>query len=151
MKLKKNITSVLCATDFSEGSEKAVEFAASLMLKQEDGILYLVHIVKPILTSVNGTLGSGETFSGNYDTILSSSKQRIDKIVKEVQEAGVAKVKGVVKTGNPVTVILDLVNEYHVELVIMGNRRYGFRKGIILGSVSARVSANSPASVLIVR
>lgn len=151
MRVKKNLKSVLCATDFSEGSDKAVEFAAGLMLKQEDGVLYLLHVVKPILTSVNGTLGSGETFAGENDLILKEARVQLEKIAKEIREAGVADVEVSVKTGNPVSVILDAVIEHKVELVVMGNRKYGFRKGIILGSVSARVSANSPVSVLIVR
>ena len=47
--------------------------------------------------------------------------------------------------------ILKLIDSYKPDMVIMGNRKLGFKKGILLGSVSARVSASSPVSVLIVR
>ncbi len=151
MHIKKDLKSVLCATDFTEGAYTAVEFAAGLMVKQDDGILYLLHVVKPIVTSVDGTLGSGQTSAEENEIILSGVREQLDKIAKEVREAGVHEVKVLVKTGNPVSVILDTVIEHKAELVVMGNRKYGFRKGIILGSVSARVSANSPVSVLIVR
>ena len=44
-----------------------------------------------------------------------------------------------------------LINEIKPDLVVMGNRRPGYKKGIFLGSVSSRVAADSPTSVLIVR
>ena len=62
-----------------------------------------------------------------------------------------AKITDKTVLGNPVDEILRNINEEKPDLVVMGNKKHGFRRGIFTGSVSERVSADSPVSVLIVR
>lgn len=151
MNFDRKVSKILCAVDFSEESEKAVEFAYSIILPHNDATLYLLHVVKPVYAPIGDGAGAAEILIEQNDQLLKEGRDKIENLAKAIRSRGFEKVHGIVRSGEPVTAILDTVNEFKVDLVVMGNKKHGFRKGILLGSVSERVSANSPVSVLIVR
>ncbi len=151
MEFKKGIHSVLCATDFSEESDKAVEFAVSLLSLEKDVNLHLLHIVKPIFRAVGDVSYATDLLIEENETMIKDAKRKIELLASEIRENGFSKVHGSVRGGDPVNGILYAIEEFKADLVIMGTRKHGFKKGILLGSVSERVAADSPVSVLIVR
>ena len=151
MDTKQKIKSIICAVDFSEESMKAVEFAASLVGQNGEATLYLLNVVKPVYAPIGDSAGAAEILMEQNDAIVKESKEKIEEIAKTLRNNGLEKVHGIVRTGEPVSSILNTIKEFNGDLIVMGNRKHGFRKGILLGSVSERVSADSPVSVLIVR
>jgi nucleotide-binding universal stress UspA family protein len=66
------------------------------------------------------------------------------------REAGVA-VNTHARQGDPADAILDVAEEQHADLVIVGNKGMTGAKRFLLGSVPNKVSHHAPCSVLIVR
>ena len=64
---------------------------------------------------------------------------------------GVMNLKTYLKQGDPAREILDLAKVTNPDLIVIGNRKRGFLRGVFLGSVSQRVAANSECAVLIVK
>ncbi|MCL4341791.1 MAG: universal stress protein [Candidatus Thermoplasmatota archaeon] len=151
MNFDRKLSKILCAVDFSEESLKAVEFAYSIIVPRNDSTLYLLNVVKPVYAPIGDGSGAAEILVEENDQMLREAREKIESLAREIRSNGFDKVHGIVRSGEPVVAILDTVNEFKIDLVVMGNKKHGFKKGILLGSVSERVSANSPVSVLIVR
>ena len=151
MDITEKLKVIIVATDFSVESDKAVDFAAALVLRNLDSTIYIVHAVPEPFVPIGDAVGSSEIVMENTEAVIKRSRERVERTVSKLKEMGISKVHGSVKIGNPVSVILDTIHEYNAGLVLMGTRKHGFAKGIFFGSVSERVSANSPVSVLVVR
>lgn len=144
------IKAILCPTDFSDESTKAVEFAAGIASKDPECALHILHVVKPVYVPVGDISGASEIIVEKNEKEIRNSRERLERIASEFREAGI-QMHATVRTGDPVTSIPECAEEFKVDIIVMGNRKHGFKKGILFGSVSERVSANSPVSVLIVR
>jgi len=55
------------------------------------------------------------------------------------------------RRGDPADAILDVAEEQHADLIVVGNRGMTGAKRFLLGSVPNRVSHHAPCSVLIIR
>jgi nucleotide-binding universal stress UspA family protein len=66
------------------------------------------------------------------------------------REAGVA-VNIYPRLGDPADAILDVAEERHADLIVVGNRGMTGAKRFLLGSVPNKVSHHAPCSVLIIR
>ena len=66
------------------------------------------------------------------------------------REAGVA-VNIYPRLGDPADAILDVAEERHADLIVVGNRGMTGAKRFLLGSVPNKVSHHAPCSVMIIR
>ena len=144
------IKRILCATDFSKESEKAIEFAASMALGIKDSELILINVIKPI-PAFSGDLTEESQIVDSENDIKRNSEEKMMSHIRDIQNSGVNNVRGLVVIGDPAFMIVQEADKSGASLIVLGTRKHGFKRGIILGSVSERVSANSPVSVLIVR
>ncbi|MHB8360965.1 MAG: universal stress protein [Thermoplasmataceae archaeon] len=151
MDLNEKLNNILIAVDFSEESDKAVEFAAALVTHSLDTTLHIVHVIKPYYAPIGDATGTAEVLQEEKEEAIKKAKNNIEKIVTSLKAHGIKNVQGNVKIGDPVNMTIAAIDEYKVGLIIMGTRKHGFKKGIFMGSVSQRISANSKVSVLIVR
>jgi nucleotide-binding universal stress UspA family protein len=142
---------ILVATDFSEEADKAVDFAAALVSRDNESTLYIVHAVKPSFVPLSDDFGAAEYVIDDNEQLLKEHEARVKNLAAALKQKGLKKVHTVVSLGDPENVIINAAEEFKVGLIVMGTRKHGFKKGIFLGSVSERVSANSPVSVLVVR
>ncbi len=60
-------------------------------------------------------------------------------------------VRTTARAGDPADAILDVAEEDHADLIVVGNRGMTGAKRFLLGSVPNKISHNAPCSVLIVR
>lgn len=142
---------ILVATDFSEEADKAVKFAAALASRDEGSKLYIVYAVKSSYVPMGDDLGAAEYVIQDDDDMIKKGKSMLDSLSADLKKSGIKNVQSVAVVGDPVLAIISTAEEFKVGLIIMGTRKHGFAKGILFGSVSERVSANSPVSVLVVR
>ncbi len=146
------IKKIMCSYDFSEESKKALEMAFFLTESIKDCELYILNVYRPIPTPVGDFTGATDSYLEDNQEELEKSRKKLHEVVEEIKkDRKIEKCTGNVVMGNPVEEILHAIEKEKPDLVIMGNKKHGFKKGIILGSVSERVSANSPVSVLIAR
>ncbi len=135
---------VLVATDGSEQSMKAVERALELAEKQgaQVTLLSVAYYAKDYF----------DEMPANIQEKLEAEAQGVLTKAKAVFEAKGIKVETVMEAGLvPANNILRRAEEGKFDRVIMGSTgRTGFKK-ILMGSTAAKVVANAPCEVTVVR
>lgn len=143
---------VLVALDFTPESEKALDFAVKLLQNNRRSHLFMLHVVSAlVLPAMEAAPDSLLMNMQVQDERVKDAKARMEEKVNYARAHGISRAKGLVVVSDPVRAIVDTAQELDADLIVLGNRRRGYRRGIIFGSVSERVAADSPASVLIVR
>jgi nucleotide-binding universal stress UspA family protein len=146
------IKSVLVAIDSSKKSMKALEFAFRLLSGNSEGKLYILNAVNPVLLRVSGDAPqTGIMVIEKQEEELKEAKQLVNHAVAHAKANGILNVEGIVKEADPVRAIIQTADAVKPDLIVLGNRGRGFRRGIFFGSVSQRVAADSPVSVMIVK
>lgn len=134
-----NIETILCPTDLSETSLKAVPLATEFArIHGADLHLLNVHLLHSITPSEEDIPFPGEAQARDA---LESSAEGIpwNQVVHEVT-------RGV----NAAPTILDYAADHDVDLIVMGSHgRRGFRR-LLLGSVTEEVVRMAPCPVLVV-
>lgn len=146
------INSVLVAIDASKRSVKALEFSFRLLQLNKEGKLYILNAVTPVMLRVSGDAPqTGIMIVERQQEMLDEANSLVKKAVAHAKANGILNVEGIVKEQDPVRAIIQAADELKPDLIVLGNRGRSFRRGIFFGSVSQRVAANSPVSVLIVK
>jgi nucleotide-binding universal stress UspA family protein len=74
----------------------------------------------------------------------------LDAAAAVARNAGVP-VEVYARQGDPADAVLDVAEEQHADLIVVGNKGMTGAKRFLLGSVPNRVSHHAPCSVLIIR
>ena len=143
--------SILVGTDGSETAQtavrRAVELAAALNAR-----LTIVSAYEPV---ADQRLRGGQVdapddvqwaLNPHQDTVA-----LLEQAQAEAKQAGVAEVDTFARQGDAADAILDVAEEQHCDLVVVGNKGMTGAKRFLLGSVPNKVSHHAPCSVLIVR
>jgi nucleotide-binding universal stress UspA family protein len=75
----------------------------------------------------------------------------MDRAVAVASKAGVKKISSVIIEGDPAEAILDLAAKNKADMIIMGSRGLSDFKGLLLGSISHKVSAQAECSCVTVK
>ncbi len=146
------LNSILVAMDPSKRSVKALEFSFKLLQGNKNARLYILNAVNPMLLRVSGDAPqAGIMVVERQEEELEEAKKLVKKAVAHAKANGILNVEGIVREQDPVKAIIQAADRIKPDLIILGNRGRSFRRGIFFGSVSQRVSADSPVSVLIVK
>jgi nucleotide-binding universal stress UspA family protein len=100
---------------------------------------------------------TGESPTGDLTIVerLATLKERGETILNHAKDYsvsnGVMNVKTFLRQGDPAREILELAKSISPDMIVIGNRKRGFLRGVFLGSVSQRVAANSECAVLVVK
>jgi len=136
---------ILIPVDGSENSFKAAKTAAS-MIANSDCLVTIFHVIelptihsRPEFTQVLNLLKEDIENEGKKIIEISKSYFNNDKNLTSK-----------ITYGQPASEIISESNKSNYDLIVLGSRGLGEFKGIMLGSVSDRVSHNAKASVLIV-
>ena len=171
---------ILVATDGSQHGRKAVETAADLASRY-DAVLRIVHVMmhgEPPSAfrrmameehlvhepTPHAQLGAKEIPGGLAAFIDDADEKRIDHEVIEVmagrvlndaialaKEKGAIKIESEVLDGDPANRILKAADAAGVDLIVIGSRGFGPLKGLLLGSVSQKVTQMAGCPVMTVR
>lgn len=113
----------------------------------EDSVLHIVTAFPdPALIRERITSGA-TTVSVNLSEVADSVLARA---AERAQEQGV-KAETYASESDPAEAILEVANQVNADLIVVGNRGLSGIRRFLLGSVSTKVSAHAPCSVLIVR
>ena len=173
-----NIKRILVPVDGSPHSVKAAELASDLATKYEAEILLLHvllrgHMPDGLKKAIEVEVGARQ--AANASNLVNMPQQimarvtdkkttqlsleALDVIAKYVlsqvtslcREKGVSKVTGRVEEGNPAKIILDVADSAGVDMIVMGSRGLSELKGILVGSVSQKVSQLSSCTCVTVK
>jgi nucleotide-binding universal stress UspA family protein len=143
-------SSIVVGTDGSETARKAVQQATALA-KQVGASISLVSAYEPVS---NQRLREEHREVPKDLEWMVNPREDVEGTLKEaaeeVEEAGV-KVETFAREGDAADAILDVAEEQHADLIVVGNKGMTGAKRFLLGSVPNKVSHHAPCSVLIIR
>lgn len=131
-----HLSKILFCTDFSEHSERALQFALSLAMEYnaELTLLHVLEIVPP---------------TRDFRTENSIICKRLEQSIPE-DAKNWCKVNPIVRAGQPYTEIIKLATETSADLVILGVRGRNALDLALFGSTTHRVIQLGPCPVLAV-
>jgi nucleotide-binding universal stress UspA family protein len=158
---QQNARSIVVGTDGSDPAEEAVRQATE-MASREGTRLHLVtaypdpQMLRERTTiwaiDPKGVVDSGSR-GGGAQTIVDLrevAESLVQRAARDALHKGVEVVTHV-REGQPAEVIIDVANQEHADLIVVGSRGLTGIKRYLLGSVSSKVSQHAPCSVMIVR
>ena len=135
---------ILLAVDGSDHSLKAAELAGDLA-RLSGGKLRVVTVYEEV-PSYLGEPNLSQTIAKR----TAKAEEILDKATKEIGEIpGDCELD--ILSGDPAETILQVVDIYNIDLVIMGTRGQGGIKSLLLGSQSHKVVSTAPCPVMLVR
>ncbi|MFW5964672.1 MAG: universal stress protein [Natronomonas sp.] len=135
---------ILFPTDGSDGAKAALDHAIDHALRYdaELHVLYVVEENLPVLEAGQAEL---------LDALEAEGERAIDDARDRAKAEGVDSIRGTVAGGSPYRGIIEYIDDYDIDLVIMGTHG---RRGIdrfLLGSVAEKVVRSADCPVLTVR
>jgi nucleotide-binding universal stress UspA family protein len=127
---------ILFCTDFSENSERALNYAISATAEY-DSELTLLHVLE------------GTPPSSKMEEAIATTTQQLDKLIPE-ERRKTLKIRTAVRIGKPYQEIIQLALEAQIDLVVMGVHGRGALDLAVFGSTTNRVVQLGPCPVLAV-
>ncbi|RLB29483.1 MAG: universal stress protein [Deltaproteobacteria bacterium] len=146
MEREEAMEKILVPVDGSEQSHKAVGFAVDLA-NHYHATIYLLHVFK--LTIVPE--GLGEYVVSDRVQLRALGDKIIAAAEDEAKGHGVERIETAVVEGDPAERIIDYAKEHDVDIIVIGSRGLGTFKGLLLGSVSNKVTHRADRTCVIVR
>src|SRR5215210_5219270 len=139
-------SSIVVGTDGSETARKAVQQATDLA-RQVGASISLVSAYEPV---PNQRLREEQKDLEWMVNPREDVEATLKEAAEEVDGAGV-KAETFAREGDAADAILDVAEEQHADLIVVGNKGMTGAKRFLLGSVPNKVSHHAPCSVLIIR
>jgi len=127
---------ILFCTDFSENSERALNYAISATAEY-GAELTLLHVLEEVPSPAK------------TEEAIARATEQLDKLIPQ-EERKTLKIKTAVRIGKPYRQIIQLVLEAHIDMVAMGVRGRGALDLAVFGSTTYRVMQLGPCPVLAV-
>ena len=80
-----------------------------------------------------------------------AGEQLLMQAAQSAQEQGAQQVEKQMVQGDPVRVILDTANDQGIDTIVMGSRGLSDLAGVVIGSVSLKVSHSAKCQVITVK
>lgn len=143
--------SLLVAVDGSKQSKKALSLACHLA-KQDDAEVHLVHVPEALPHEATLIWGIGAVAVEDSRKDLETTGQKIlARAELEARELGVTRVHTHLAQGEPARSIIRQAETLGVDVIVMGSRGLGNLAGLMMGSVSHKISHNAKCGVIIIR
>jgi len=136
------ISRILVATDFSDQSNKALQWARSLAAGF-GAKLVLLHVIDIFSLAETGCLMAG---SDPLQLLREQAQQRMDGLKRVIPD-----VEMLIREASPRPTIVDAAVELDCQMIIMGTHGRSGLAHLLLGSVAEYVVRHSKVPVLTVR
>lgn len=142
-------STILVGTDGSESSFRAVERAAALA--GDTGATLLIVSAYAAMSDRDQRRAAEALGEESYKVVGSHPAEDILREAADLAgKAGAESVDTVCQGGDPVDVLVDVIDKRNADLCIVGNRGLNSLAGRLLGSVPANISHRASCDVLIV-
>ena len=140
-------TSIAVGTDGSPTSMVAVRAAASLARVYDAKLT----IICAHYTASGSMLNSTNAELSRVDIVTETNARSILAEAKKIAEEEQAKEINLVSSGGqPATVLVESVQEYDVDLLVVGNKGMRSMAGRIFGNIPGNVAKKAPVDVMLV-
>ncbi|MCC7202866.1 MAG: universal stress protein [Nitrospirae bacterium] len=139
---------VLCPIDTPEHSHKGIDTA--MYLSRISGArLVLLHVVENWYRSQSFTTNSPE-WTAIHKEWLDEGRKLLEDAESAVRKSGVNNVETVLAEGDISHEIIAEAKKRRVDLIVMTTERYSGIEKLFIGSVTDRVTRNTPCPVLLI-
>ncbi|MFT5220610.1 MAG: nucleotide-binding universal stress UspA family protein [Planctomycetota bacterium] len=143
------ITQILTPIDGSENSNRALELACDLANKYNAGLTILQVI--PSLGAQAMVVGSAAVVvEPDLSELEANAKIIIADAQDKARKTGVKSVNVAIEVGTPAKIIVAQANSLSADMIVMGSRGLSDFEGLLLGSVSHKVSHLAKCSCITV-
>jgi len=139
---------IISGTDGSSGAESAVAFAADLA-KSCNAKLLIVYVSEDKLSHSDLNLLEQLRVSEG-DALEEISSRNLSRARVVAQKHGASNIELMGAAGDPTQVLIGLAKSKNADAVAVGRRGRGQLEGLLLGSVSQKLSCLAPCSVIVV-
>lgn len=141
---------ILVPIDGSEHSKQALSVACKL-LGENDATLYLLHIPQVLAYEATLVWGVGAlNAEASLDERRKAGDQLLEQALASAHDQGAQQVEKHLIQGDPVRMILETANDLAVDTIVMGSRGLSDLGGVMIGSVSHKVSHSAKCRVITV-
>ena len=143
---------ILVATDGSAAASRAVDMAADLASKYQ-AELTVLHVMRKMQVPPDlFRAAQAENVAVERAGVLRHIADRIlENAMAQVKPKRVPKAQSKSVEGDPAVAIIAQARQLGVDLIILGTRGLGEVEGMLLGSVSRKVSNLADANIMIVK
>ena len=143
---------ILVSIDGSDSSNKAMETAAE-MAAGAGGKLHILHVVREMQVPLTpGLMDVYEKMQRDrHDVLNTAGEHLINQAKRAVESKGVENVETDIGSGDPASAIVAYAAKNKIDLIVMGSRGLGQVEGLLMGSVSRKVSNTTKTNCLIVK
>ncbi len=143
---------ILVATDGSDHANKALEIACDLAEKYGAGVIVLsVYRHHSLIGSTHSMVGGAIELEPPDVTLGKLARETVDQAVTYLQKRGIRQVEGLARRGPPARTIVQVAKERGANAIVMGSRGLGDAEGLLLGSVSHKVSSLAECTCITVK
>ncbi|MDP8023454.1 MAG: universal stress protein [Nitrososphaeria archaeon] len=139
------ISKIIIGYDGSEHAKAAIEFLKNL----EEFKKAELHVVTVVDFTQLYSYGV-DIPQSVYESIKNHNEEMLKTIVNEIKGAG-GNAIGVMLEGSPADAILDYAQKINADMIVVGSRGLSTFRGLLLGSVSAKLVRESKIPVLVVK
>ncbi|HTN42679.1 MAG TPA: universal stress protein [Nitrospiria bacterium] len=141
---------ILMATDFSDYSNEALEYAVHLA-RGFGADLYLLHVFEPPFFSHTGVSpGVRPEIHEWIQEVREAEHENLNKLADRVRHQG-PKVHAILKEGTPFLEILHTAGEIPADMIVLGTHGRTGLGHVLMGSVAERVVRKAACPVFTVK
>ncbi|WP_178988329.1 universal stress protein [Winogradskyella schleiferi] len=141
---------ILLPTDFSENSWNAIAYAIQLF-KDEECTFHLLNTYIPVIYNLEYVIGYPEQF-GLVDAVRDTSRQNLFKVVSRISSEFIKTKNHTFQTHAKFDTMLsgvrDAIEEFDIDLIVMGTKGATGAKEILFGSNTVQVFNEMKCPVL---
>jgi len=143
---------ILVALDGSDHATSALELASDIAAKY-GATLHLIYAIESgELPEALHRYADSEHIEGSaprvYDVI---AERLLETACARAKEMGVTEMKPVIRNGDPAQQIVGYAKEAKIDMIVMGSKGLSDIQGLLMGSVSHKVSHLAPCTCVTVR
>jgi universal stress protein A len=143
--MPRDFKTILCPTDFSEDSCRAIEYGVRFA-RVSEGALILAHIIHV----PSGELYQPERPTLNFEEATARARALLDDI-RQKCTGGYPKCELLVEFGDPHGQLLAIAKRRSVDLIVTATHGRSGIEHLVMGSVAEKIIRHAPCPVFVVR
>ena len=124
---------------------------ARALTKAQRELLDTYEIEPQLAAATTGMGGAFVPIPAPRELLEPIGRQILDRAEAVAKKAGVTKISRVMVSGDAGDAVLEEAKKQKADMIVMGSRGFGDLKSLLLGSVSHKVAARAPCSVVTVK